>query len=66
MLQFQPMKLLVTQKEAADLLSMCERKFWEEVNQGKIPKIKLGRSVRYDVRDLLAYVDHLKEAPPSE
>ena len=65
MIEF-PKQLLLTQPEAAKFLNMCERKFWEEVHAGKIPKIKIGRSVRFDVRDLLAYVDRLKEQPPPE
>lgn len=39
-----PEKLLLTQPQAAAFLNICERKFWEIVNEGKIPKLKVGRS----------------------
>lgn len=60
-----PEKLLLTQPEAAAFLGMSERKFWEIVHEGEIPKLKVGRSVRFDVRDLIAYADRLKEQPPT-
>ena len=62
MLQFQPMKLLVTQQEAAAMLNMCGPKFWEEVHAGENPQDQNSAApCGYDVRDLLAYVDRLKE-----
>lgn len=63
LMQF-PEKLLLTQPESAAFLNISERKFWEIVNDGKIPKLKVGRSVRFDVRDLMAYADSLKQLPP--
>lgn len=52
--------LLLTKPQAARALGMGERKLWELTNNGVIDSIKMGRSVRYDVRDLIAYVDGLK------
>ncbi len=36
----------LTYRQTAELLGVCERKVWELVNRGEIPKIKFGRSVR--------------------
>lgn len=46
-------KLLITQKEAAHLLSMSERKFQDLVRAGVIPSVKLGhRTVRIPMAGL--------------
>lgn len=42
-----PEKLLLTPREAADTLSISERKLWELANCGTIKVVRIGRSVRY-------------------
>lgn len=53
---------LLTSKIAAERLGMSERWLWEHSEpRGPVPVVKLGRSVRYDPRDLAAYIDSLRE-----
>lgn len=50
-------KVLVNAKEASKMLSVSERMLWTLTNQGEVPAIRIGRSVRYDPADIWAYVD---------
>lgn len=52
-----PDPLLVTPREAARLLSVSERTLWSIAAAGEIPRVRIGRAVRYRVADLRAYVD---------
>lgn len=52
--------LLVTEAEAAKRLSISPRKLWELRNRGEIPHLRVGRAVRYDPKDLLAWIDSCK------
>lgn len=54
-------KLLVTSREAAKLLSISERTLWELTRRGEIKRIKIFSSVRYDVKDLEAFIEAKKE-----
>jgi hypothetical protein len=54
-------KLLVTAKQAAAALSISERTLWAWTNRKIIACVKIGRSVRYDLRDLAAFIDRAKE-----
>lgn len=49
-------RLLVTAKEAAVLLAISERTLWQLTSDGDVPAIRLGRSVRYDLADLRAFI----------
>ena len=53
-------KLLVTAKQAAQSLAISERTLWELTRRGEIPRLKIGASVRYDLRDLQAWIDKKK------
>lgn len=52
--------LLVTAKSAADMLSISERKFWELVSCGHIPRVRIGRSVRFSVASLEKHISQLE------
>jgi len=39
-----------TDKEAAEILRLSPRKVWDMGKSGEIPRIQMGKSVRYDVR----------------
>jgi excisionase family DNA binding protein len=58
--QIVPPQLLLTPKQAALALQLSERTLWELTRRGEIPRLKIGASVRYDVRDLAAFVDAKK------
>lgn len=57
---------LLTANDVADLLSICPEALaqllWRDAGP---PFMKLGRSVRYHPADVSAYIDRLRNAPPS-
>lgn len=54
--------LLVTPREAAKALSICEKTLWSLTKCGELPAVRIGRSVRYDVADLRAFIERRKGA----
>lgn len=50
---------LVTRKEAAAMFGVCTRHFVDVVDP-ELPRVYLGRSVRYDIRDIEALVERRK------
>jgi len=56
-----PVRLLLPTREAAEALSISERTLWSLTEpRGPIPCVRIGRSVRYHVADLEAYVEAQK------
>ena len=53
-------KLLIKVTEASQALSISERKLWELTTSGEIPSVRIGRSVRYAVDDLNAWINEKK------
>jgi excisionase family DNA binding protein len=51
------MPLLLTEEQAAALLSLSPRKVWELAAGGAIPFIKIGSIKRYRRADLEAWVE---------
>jgi len=51
---------LLTYKQAGALLGVTERTVWTLVDDGELPSVRFGRSVRIDPADLRAYIDHCK------
>ena len=54
-------KLLVDSQTAANMLSIGERSLWSRQASGEIRSIRIGRSVRFDIRDLVAFIDQQKK-----
>ncbi len=54
--------LLLDYREAARLLAVSERTVWSLVAKGELPAVRIGRAVRIDRRDLVAWVDRQKSA----
>ena len=52
-----PLRLLLTVREAAQALSVSERSLWTLTRQGAIRCVRLGRSVRYSLEDLRAFIE---------
>ena len=52
-----PQKLLVNTEAACRLLSISPRSLWGLKQAGEIPHVRIGRSVRYAIDDLITYVD---------
>ena len=51
---------LLKYADAAKLLGVTERTLWALVDQGKLPAVRFGRSVRIDPADLRAFIDASK------
>jgi hypothetical protein len=52
---------LLTTQEAADFLRVSPRHLWSITTEtGLIPRIKMGRCVRYKMDDLVRYIDGLR------
>lgn len=54
--------LLLTEREAAATLAISPRTLWGLRNSGEIPCVRVGRAVRYDRRDLEAWVNSRRSA----
>ncbi len=48
--------LLLTPADAAQALAISPRKLWSMPHAGEIPHIKMGRSVRYPLTKLQAWI----------
>ena len=64
----EPLRLLWTSREAAQALSISERTLWSLTHDGKIPCVRIGRAVRYDLADIRSWIESQKTAnhPTSE
>ena len=52
--------LLVSAKDAAQMLGISPRLLWTQTHKGTIPCVRIGRTVRYSVADLNAFIDAAK------
>jgi len=53
---------LLNVRQAAKYLAVCERTLWNLTQEGRVPAIKIGRCVRYDLTDLDAFIAEAKGA----
>jgi len=53
-------RLLVSEPAAARLLGIAQQTLREHRAAGEIKCVKIGRAVRYDIRDLLKFVSQAK------
>ena len=51
---------LLSEADAAKYLSICPRTLWGLRASGEIAFLRVGRSIRYDVNDLNAFIARLK------
>jgi excisionase family DNA binding protein len=54
-------RLLVSPREAARLLSVCERTIYTLTKAGEIPAVRIGRAVRYSMDDLKEWIRRASE-----
>ena len=50
-------KRLFTAKEAAEFLGLAEQTVRQWANMRKIPSVKLGRALRFDIRELDDWIE---------
>jgi excisionase family DNA binding protein len=60
-----PPKMLVSAKEASRMLSLSTRTLYNLRQTGELRAIHVGRSVRYAVDDLRAWIESAKESVTS-
>jgi excisionase family DNA binding protein len=48
---------LLRPREAAAWLKISERSLWSLTQRGELPAVRIGRSVRYDMANLVAFVE---------
>lgn len=53
---------LLTYREAAKVLGVTERTIWTLVNDGRLPAVRFGRSVRIDPADLRGFITRARSA----
>jgi excisionase family DNA binding protein len=53
-------RLLLRPREAAKALGICERTLWDMTSKRELPRVRIGRAVRYDPRDLQAWINAQK------
>ena len=52
----QTIQLLLTARDAAKALSVCEKTLWTLTQQGAIPVVRIGRAVRYPLDGLKQWI----------
>ena len=52
---------LMTSKQAANYLCICERKLWDLQKLRRIPVVRIDRSVRFDRNDLDLFIADSKK-----
>lgn len=55
--------LLLTAKEAAKALSICERTLYGLSKRGELRVVRIGRAVRYSIADLETWIKKSSENP---
>jgi excisionase family DNA binding protein len=53
-------RMLLTPKEAARALAISERTLWGLTKSQQIPRVQIGRSVRYHIDDLQRWIESHK------
>jgi excisionase family DNA binding protein len=53
--------LLITPRQASAMLSISERTLWTLTKKGDIPVIRIGRAIRYALRDLEGWIEDKKQ-----
>lgn len=59
-----PSPLLLTPRDAAKALAVCEKTLWNLSRRGELRPVRIGRAVRYDVADLRRWIDAAKAVTP--
>ncbi len=49
--------LLLTPREAAKALAICEKTLWTLTHRGDLRCLRIGRAVRYRIEDLRTWID---------
>ena len=58
------MSVLVKSSAAAKILQISERKLWDLMNNGDVPHVRIGASVRYMKSDLAKWMQNIRSEKP--
>ena len=60
-----PAPFLLTARQTAAALQVCEKTLWALTRDGRLPAVRIGRAVRYDLADVRRFIEAAKvEARP--
>jgi len=54
-------RILLSPKEAAKSMGICERTLYALTRRGELPVIRIGRAVRYSTDDIKAWIKKSKK-----
>ncbi len=54
-------RLLLSAREAAQALGICERSLWSVTKTGGLPCVRIGRRCLYDPADLRRWIESQKQ-----
>lgn len=57
--------ILLTVRETAQTLALCEKSLWNLRRSGRLRAVRIGRAIRFDRRDVLAFVEAAKDKKES-
>ena len=60
------MDSLLTVKDAAKFLNVCEMTVYREAKAGTLPHVRIGRSIRFSKDALDAYIENQATVPMTE
>jgi excisionase family DNA binding protein len=52
-----PTRLLLTPREAAAALALCEKSLFNLTRRGELPAVRIGSAKRYSIEDIRAYIE---------
>ena len=58
-----PEPLLLTVRDTAAALAVCEKTLWALTRSGRLLAVRIGRAVRYDRRDIERFIEAAKGTP---
>jgi len=53
---------LLTVRQTAAYLAISDRKLWQLTQENRLPAVKIGRCIRYDIADLDSFIVAAKGA----
>lgn len=59
-------RVLLTPRQAAAMLNVSERKLWSLGDSGRIPRVLIDRSVRFDIADVQKFIADQKTTGTSK
>lgn len=62
----EPIRILLDIRETARALKLSDRTVWSLANTGELRSVRIGRSRRFDLRDVHAFVERKKQGSDAD